>query len=54
MVKIMCFNAHYSLDLFLIIRYIVTMFEIFAAIMAGTLYGLVIGIIPSAGATTGT
>ena len=29
------------------------MFEIFAAIMAGTLYGLVIGIIPSAGATTG-
>jgi len=29
------------------------MLEMFAALMAGTLYGLVIGIIPSAGATTG-
>tara|TARA_Y100000287_G_C14218423_1_gene354813 strand:- start:324 stop:1775 length:1452 start_codon:yes stop_codon:yes gene_type:complete len=29
------------------------MLEVFAAIMAGTLYGLIIGIIPSAGATTG-
>ena len=27
--------------------------EVIAAIVAGTLYGLVIGVIPSAGATTG-